>query len=353
MSGEKLGRLERVRDLRAAWASEAGGFTPWLAREENLAALGEALGIGLVLEAQEQRVGPFRADILCKDGAGDWVLIENQLERTDHTHVGQLVTYASGLEAVTIVWIAGKFTDEHRATLDWLNRITDEKFRFFGVEVELWRIGDSPTAPQFRIVSKPESWSHGERRQVGGGGGVVSKPGSVSRPVARTERGELSPVQEMYLAYWTAFSEVLNEVGGPVRGDRKPQSHFSWMGYAIGRSHFRPTVAVIPTHRKIYVELYIDGGDAKPFFFLLREQRAEIERELGYALAWEEKPGKIISRVRYYWDGVDPYDREDWSRQHRWLAENLNAFYRVFHHRVRDLDAADWRGKESADDSAG
>ena len=105
--------------------------------------LGEALGIELELEAQEKAVGPFRADILCKDIGNDhWVLIENQLERTDHGHLGQLLTYASGLEAVTIVWIAARFTEEHRSTLDWLNRITDESFRFFGLEVELWRIGD-------------------------------------------------------------------------------------------------------------------------------------------------------------------------------------------------------------------
>ncbi|MFC6759858.1 hypothetical protein ACFQFQ_10730 [Sulfitobacter porphyrae] len=106
--------------------------------------MGEALGIDLELEAQEKAVGPFRADILCKDiGTEEWVLVENQLERTDHGHLGQLLTYASGLEAVTIVWIAARFTEEHRSTLDWLNKITDETFRFFGLEVELWRIGDS------------------------------------------------------------------------------------------------------------------------------------------------------------------------------------------------------------------
>ena len=106
ISKNELGRLIRV-ELRDIWISESSDFTPWLAREENLVVLGEALGIDLELEAQEKAVGPFRADILCKDiGTGAWVLIENQLERTDHGHLGQLLTYASGLEAVTIVWIA-------------------------------------------------------------------------------------------------------------------------------------------------------------------------------------------------------------------------------------------------------
>src|SRR4051812_2973733 len=114
MTTKNLGCLERV-ELRNIWLSESSDFTPWLAREENLKILGETLRIDLELEAQERPVGPFRADILCKDTAEKdrWVLIENQLERTNHGHLGQLLTYASGLEAVTIVWIAAHFTEEH------------------------------------------------------------------------------------------------------------------------------------------------------------------------------------------------------------------------------------------------
>jgi hypothetical protein len=138
MSIKTLGRLQKV-ELREAWLSESRDFTPWLAQEENLNLLGEAIGIELELESQEKDVGPFRADILCKDTSTDnWVLIENQLERTDHSHLGQLLTYAAGLNAVTIVWIAERFTEEHRATLDWLNERTDEKINLFGLEIELW-----------------------------------------------------------------------------------------------------------------------------------------------------------------------------------------------------------------------
>ena len=114
----KLGKLEKV-DLREIWNTEASDFTPWLAREENIEELGKEIGIELEVEGTEKDVGPFRADILCKDTIdGHWVLIENQLEKTDHTHLGQLLTYAAGLNAVTIVWIADRFTDEHRAALD-------------------------------------------------------------------------------------------------------------------------------------------------------------------------------------------------------------------------------------------
>ncbi len=169
MTEPQLAKLERV-DLRTAWKSEPADFTPWLAKEENLALLGETLGMTLVLEEQEKDVGPFRADILCKEPQTDqWVLIENQLERTDHTHLGQIITYAAGLNAVTVVWIAASFTEEHRAALDWLNEITGEGADFFGVQVELYRIGDSPAAPHFTFASKPNAWSKRVLRRDGEG----------------------------------------------------------------------------------------------------------------------------------------------------------------------------------------
>ncbi len=118
-----LGKMERL-DLRHAWKNEASDFTPWLA--ENLSLMSETIGIDLELEDKEKAVGALKADILAKDTlTGDWVVIENQLERTDHSHLGQLITYASGLQALTIIWIAAKFTDEHRAALDWLNEVTN------------------------------------------------------------------------------------------------------------------------------------------------------------------------------------------------------------------------------------
>jgi hypothetical protein len=152
MAAPDLGRLQRL-PLREVWKSESGDFTPWLAQEENLRLLGETIGLDLELESRERDVGPFRADLLCKNTVDDsWVLIENQVERTDHTHLGQILTYAAGLEAVTVVWVAERFTEEHRAALDWLNENILEKFAFFGLEVELWRIGDSPTAPKFNVI---------------------------------------------------------------------------------------------------------------------------------------------------------------------------------------------------------
>ena len=203
MNNKSLGRLEKT-DLREVWLSESGQFTPGLAQTENLKLLGETIGIELECEAQEKDVGPFRADILCKDTATDaWVLIENQLERTDHSHLGQLLTYAAGLNAVTIVWVAERFTEEHRAALDWLNERTDEKITFFGLEVELWRIGDSPIAPKFNIVSKPNDWT---------------------RSVQQAAQGEVSEHKQLQLRFWTLFKQYMEEKRSFVRC-QKPSPH--------------------------------------------------------------------------------------------------------------------------------
>lgn len=323
MASEQLARLERV-ELRDVWESEATGFTPWLARAENIAVLSDTLGMELELEAQEKSVGPFRADLLCKDiGTDRWVLIENQLERTDHSHLGQLLTYASGLEAVTIIWIAAKFTEEHRSTLDWLNRITDESFRFFGLEVELWRIQQSPPAPKFNIVSKPNDWSH-----------------SVAQAARAIDDSELSETRIAQRNYWAALNGVLDEEHGPISGHRKPQPQ-SWMTYSIGRSGFSLGATMIRPRRQVRTELYISCPLAKTYFGLLRLQKADIEKELGFALEWEELPLKRDCRISSYLDDVDPENEADWPRQHLWLAKHLNAMHRVLVNRVRALNAAD------------
>jgi hypothetical protein len=168
--------------------------------------LAEMLGLALELEAIERPVGPFRADILCKDlHTGSWVLIENQLERTDHTHLGQILTYAAGLSATVVVWISGGFTPEHRAAMDWLNTISGDDFAFFGVEVELWKIGGSPPAPRFNIVSKPNDW----RR-------------AVAKSAHCAARGEPEGIDVNRVAYWSAFGELLTRCQSLLRPRAEP-----------------------------------------------------------------------------------------------------------------------------------
>ena len=317
---QSLGRLLPV-DLRTIWASEPAGFTPWLAKQENLAVLSETLGLDLELVTVEKEVGSFRADIVCRDiGTEALVLIENQLEQTDHDHLGKLLTYAAGLQAVTVVWLADRFRDEHRATLDWLNEITQEDARFFGLEIELWRIGDSPAAPKFSIVSMPNDWSR-----------------SVAQSARTTDGTELSERSILRREYWTGLHERLNAAGEAVHGNRTPGRR-SWMAYSVGRSGFSIVAAINMRDKFIRVELYIKGEDAEEYLDSLYAEKDEIERELGYELEWgDQQPSSRDCRVSNYLRNTDPRNKSDWARQHEWLVEHLNKMHQAFTQRVRDL----------------
>lgn len=321
-----LGRMVKV-GLREAWLSEAGDFTPWLAKEENLRLLGDTIGLELELEAQEKDVGPFRADILCKDTIdGHWVLIENQLERTDHTHLGQLITYAAGLKAVTIVWVAQRFTDEHRAALDWLNNMTAENINFFGLEIELWRIGDSPVAPKFNIVSNPNDW-------------IKAGPGN--RPESS---GALTETRQLQLDFWTGLKQYILDRGSILK-PQKPLAQ-GWASFAIGRSGFHLNSVMNTRDGIVRAELVLDPPDAKAHFHLLKQEQTAIEAEAGIEMEWTELPEKKASYVRTYLSDLDLEDRDTWPKIFEWLTDTLEKYHAVFSDRVRDLDAGDYEAEE-------
>ncbi len=320
MSDQELGRLEQL-DIGDQWKNEPRDFTPWLAKPENLEILGETLGLRLEPETAdtEKESGRFRADIVCMDSDENWVLIENQLDRTDHKHLGQLLTYAQGVHAVTMVWLADEFADEHRAALDWLNEITQEDFRFFGLEIELWKIDSSRPAPKFNIVSQPNDWSR-----------------SVARRTKSKDRAEKSERRLKQREYWAALQERLKNKRGPVAGHRKPRPSSS-MSYSIGRSGFSLAAGMNSRDKWVRSELYIGGGDIEERFARLKEQKDEIEQKLGYKLEWEELPEKQASRIAYYRHNTDPWKEADWPEQHEWLAEHLNKMHEVFSERIKDL----------------
>lgn len=317
-----LGKLVKV-DLRKVWADEAGAFTPWLAQEENIKLLGDTIGIELEVEAQEKPVGPFSADILCKDTVNNhWVLIENQLGGTDHTHLGQLMTYAAGLDAVTIIWIAKKFTDEHRAAMDWLNEITDESINFFGLEVELWQIGESPIAPKFNIISKPNEWSK-----------------TVKTTAAKAE---LSEIKKLQLEYWTRFREFMEESESFVRCQKPAPQH--WTCFSIGRSYFHLVARVNTRENEIGVYLCICGPEKQPHFNLLNENyRKQIESEIGTKLNWRELPDAKESQIAASSLKADPKDKNRWPEQHEWIKNTVETFHKVLSPIVKELDASDYQ----------
>ena len=320
MSNVTLGKLEPV-DLRKAWTSEAGDFTPWLAKEENLALLGDTIGLELELEAQEKNVGPFRADILCKDTASNaWVLVENQLERTDHTHLGQLLTYAAGLKAVTIVWIADHFTEEHRAALDWLNEITDDRFNFFGLEIELWQIGNSAVAPKFNVACKPNEWT--------------KKP----------PPGELTDTKLLQRDFWQTLREVLLERGCVVKS-QKPQAQ-NWMTFAVGRAGICLLGSIHSQKHWVFVALQCHSDDAKAHFDLLEQEKDAIEKEIGSTLEWKRMTDKKSSYISLTWKDVDPLDRSRWPEPQEWVADKLEAFHKAFSPRVKKLNLTNYQPDE-------
>ena len=328
---KELSRLEEV-ELRDPWPNEAQDFTPWLAREKNLAFLGETLGMELELEAQEINVGDFRADILCRNTMDDSrVLIENQLARTDHNHLGQILTYSAGLDIHTVIWIAKEFREEHRAALDRLNEITNENFQYFGIEVKVWRIGNSPCAPQFEIVSKPNDWNRG-----------------VSRNTEVAVSQNLSETQLLWKKFWEKFVEYLRGHESSL-SPPKPRPH-AWMAFSIGISNFTCTAWLGLQNQDISVRLQMGAPDATAYFYLLKEQQEEIEKEFGESLEWMEMPGRERSRISLHKKDTDPAEKTDWQNQHEWIASKLTKFDEVFRQRLQELDPADWEPLEDEDD---
>jgi hypothetical protein len=299
-----LGKIELV-DLRSVWSSEALDFTPWLAEAENIALLGNALRLKLRVTAQEKRVGRFSADIVCQDIVTDSsVLIENQLERSDHGHLGQLLTYAAGLEleAATVVWIAPSFCDEHRKALRWLNGITDEKFRFFGVTLELLRISGSPPAPRFTVALAPNNWSRSVRKAT------AQVPKRQSAGAARR------------LEYWQIFIAGLQLGDDRVRvpaPNTLGNLRFDLRGRALW-------ITVYNAASLGRVGVFIRGSD--DFRKLLFSRRDDIDAQLGKEATWHDGEQWTIAVSL----DADPTNRADWRRQHAWLRTRLQAFIHVF-----------------------
>jgi hypothetical protein len=303
----KLGRLEKL-DLRNYWKREATDFTPWLASDENIQLLSETIGIELEVQSQEESVGPFSADILCKDTTNDhYVLIENQLEKTDHTHLGQLMTYAAGLDAVTIIWIAQKFTEEHRAALDWLNRITDETFTFFGLEIELYKIGDSAPAPMFNIVSKPNDWS---------------------KQIKKTTTQPVTDTKLLQQKYWQGLKDFMEINKSKVRMQTPLLQH--WTNISIGRSNFHLSASVNSRDNSINIWLNLVGDNAKNNYDKLYEKSYEKSfNAISGDLVWDRMEGRIMSAIMLK-TNANFTNISDWNNQFLWFKENLEKFNSYF-----------------------
>ena len=320
MGSNSLGSLESV-DLRKIWPNEESDFTPWLAEQGNLELLGDALGMSLDFPAREVAVGPFSADILCQNTETDGkVVVENQLEDADHDHLGKLLTYAAHFNARIVVWIAKRFDDQHRAALDWLNEVSEAGTRFFGLEIEVWRIGDSAPAPKLNVVARPNDWTKGDK--------------SVQ---------PLTSTQQMQLEFWTGFAEFVSRNGKTVKkiNSPKPLSQLGVSG--VGKGGFY-LVGVVSTWseaggHELRAELVISGDNATHYFDLLHQERERIDEEIREDLVWHNPIGvqqrKISSRLATDFD--DP-DRR--TEQYSWLLGRLEALHKVMAPRVQALPSS-------------
>ena len=316
MNQLKLGKLDFV-ELRDVWRDEARDFTSWLALPDNLERLSDAVRMDLELDGTEVPVGPYKADIVAMDlDANKKVVIENQLEKTNHDHLGKIITYASGLEAECVIWIAREFTEEHRRALDYLNEKMAPDMWLFGIEMQLFRIGDSPPAPMFKIVARPNEYTAAVK--------ATSK--------------EQSETQTQYFEFWSAFRAHCANKGSSLKL-RKPRAQH-WFSLAVGRSRFSIGLTVTRQHKRLGCEIYIRGSNAKKAFGLLMKTRAAIDVEIP-GLEWQELPEKQDARIVLFKPDFDIDQHDAWQSGFDWLMKKGELFHRVFAPRIRALPIED------------
>ncbi len=308
MSDILLGKLEHV-DPRDLWTSEPAHFTPWLA--SNLPTLSEVLGLDLERIQEESPVGPFSCDIEARDiNTGRKVIIENQLEATDHTHLGQLLTYAAGLDATVVVWISPLVREQHRQAIDFLNRHTTEGLDFFAVALEVVKIGSSLPAVVFRLVASPNAWA---------------------KTVAATQQPTIT--SSRMLAYQEFYQGVIDELRNVYHFTNarvgQPQS---WYNFSSGTRGFMYS-STFNAKGQLTAELYIDVGDDrnKLIFDYFSEMKAQLEQTMGEALSWERLDKRRACRISVFRQNTRIEDAAmHGPEMQRWVIDHLLRLKAMF-----------------------
>lgn len=296
MSAHPIGKLQRV-SLREVWKHEAYDFTQWL--QQNLDVLNTALGLNLVNAEREQAAGSFSIDLVAEDDGGGTVVIENQLEKSNHDHLGKLITYVTAMQARTAVWIVSEPRPEHVAALNWLNNGTDTAF--YLVKVEAVRIGDSPAAPLLTVIVGP------------------SEENSV-----RLQKQELAERYGIRQLWW---SQLIKRPGAKLHSHITPGT-YSWIGTSSGVRGLNLNYVV--TQTDCAAELYIDRGkDAEAensaIFEQLQAHRAVIDGQVPYPISWEPLDGRRACRLRITVPGGYRAPEADWAGIHDNAIAAMNA----------------------------
>lgn len=306
-----LGILEEIKDLREIWPHEALDFTPWLAKEENLSLLADAVGLDITVDEKESPVGSFSVDIFASEtGTERKIIIENQLEDTNHDHLGKLITYASGKSADIIIWVVKRAREEHKAAIEWLNNHTDDNIGFFLCEIKLYKIGTSDPAVKFEVIEKPNDWS----KEV------------------KKNNNNYSATQMARLEYWTAFIDYSfqNAAFSKIFRKRKPATDH-WLSFSVGTSGCGISVLRLQNDGCIAVEFYIDNN--KSLYRKLYSSKEAIEEEMGCHLDWRELPEKKASRILITKE-VALMDQTQWTVQFDWIMDTMTKMKHTFKKRI-------------------
>ena len=299
-----LSKLTKL-DLREVWKHEALDFTNWLAEKENLEALSDAVGVDIKLIQTEASVGKFNVDILAEeDLTGRKIIIENQLEATDHDHLGKIITYASGHNAEIIIWIVKDTRDEHQKAIEWLNDHTDEDISFFLISIELWKIDDSKPAPKFEIVVSPNEWAKAIK----------------STPVNK----ELTDTKLQQLDFWDKFKSFVKKENLNIKLRTPRPQH--WYDISIGSSNCHIALTLNTRENLIGCQLYIDKN--KEFFHHLLNQKDVIEKGIGEAAEWVDAPK--ASMIKITKEVNDLFNESELDDNFSWLLSKVVLFQKVF-----------------------
>ncbi len=284
-----IGKLKEV-DIRELWKHEQYDFSEWLSKKENIENLNEILGLTLIDISKETYVGAYRCDLFAKDETkGIKVIIENQLEVSNHDHLGKIITYASGLDAKVVVWIVKEAREEHRSAVEWLNNNTNSNVNFFLIEIHAYRIGESDPAPMFQVVEQPNDFIKNNKS---------------------TNRDEsMNKSQSQRIEFWNQFNNVVIERGKPFNIRKATTDH--WYNVAIGTSEAHIDITLVNKDSLIGVELYIT--DNKELFDKLFEKKDDIERDLGFKLDWRRLDNSKASRIFYSIKGLNFDDHSNYN----------------------------------------
>jgi hypothetical protein len=355
----KLGRLEKIHP-EDYWQN-AADFQHWLAEADNLELLSEALGLELQPYGEDDALehdspeAPEEASEPEEDNADyglfqvpereERVLVTAQPGPIAASHLGHLITWAADESATTVVWVAAEFSATQAHTLQWLNQLGQGRVTFWGVEVELWRIGKNAMAANFRLVCSATDDESAELAEsiaeVGSEADGAADRSTVNLEAeAIPEPEPLTALQQENLDFWHGLCDRMDRVGSLVKpGNPTPEVT---MGFAIARAGFRLNAILDRDHQSLYTELLLSGADAHPHFYLLAHERELIADEIGLPLIWDDA-GEQTCVIASTLTGVDLSDRDRWLHYQTWFCDCLERFYEVFFDRIKQLDAAGYQ----------